>query len=281
MKAVDSVTGEGSAMTARSLVLMTLSLLALVATDASADTCSVAKKLSCIRHCPTVATCTAKAASVCPEGTCSAKEIGKGCKKEVAKCRVTCRTPCLRSCKAQIDDCVRATDPGCFAPDDDELYPLRCDRLRKSCLAESAALCRKQACCTIPTRFEITETSCPEEPCSCGTPVAGRRWTYGAAGTSSGPVGTRFLVNGYITDLQCGGWTSDPIPFQGPSCLRATADQPVQIAWTGTGPGIGPGLLGDGTGCYCSLNPWPTVISGMATDGVEAQATSDKDVICP
>lgn len=37
-------------MTARSLVLMTLSLLTLVATDASSDTCSVARKLDCIRR---------------------------------------------------------------------------------------------------------------------------------------------------------------------------------------------------------------------------------------
>ncbi len=137
------------------------------------------------------------------------------------------------------------------------------------------------ACRTIPTRVQITQVSCPEEACSCGTlVVSGRLWTYGATGTVSGPVGTRLVVNGYLTQLDCGGWTRDDIPLQGPSCVRSSA-QPVQATWVGTGPGIGPGLPGDGTGCYCSDSPWLTVISALATDGVEGHANSDMTVTCP
>ena len=153
-------------------------------------------------------------------------------------------------------------------------------------LTGKGARCDPRRCCrgtttttTLPdanaARVEIAEVSCPEEQCSCGLPTPGRRWTYGATGTASGPVGSRLTVSGYLTDLQCGGWTSDPIPDNGPSCVRSTVEQPVDIAWTATGPYRGPV-----TECYCVSNPFQVSISA-SVDTADGLVHSDRDLTCP
>jgi hypothetical protein len=213
-----------------------------------------------------------RSSSRCPGGQCSEKEIRRGCKKTVARCRAKCRTPCLRSCEGQFKDCVAAADPACT----EDLPPLTCGDVVKDRIAESAAFCRRQACCPIPTRVHIATTSCPEQPCSCQGFVVGRAWTYGATGTASGPVGTRLLLNGLINVLTCGGWRPEDIPFQGPSCVRTAADQPVEIMWTATGP------YDQGPGYYCLPTAFGTTISAQAhSGGPDGIATADMLVVCP
>jgi hypothetical protein len=255
--------------TARALVLAAVVLLTLFARDASpADTCGVAKKLTCIRGCPTVASCTAKPGSVCPTGDCSEKAIRKGCRKVVGRCRTRCRTPCLRSCDGKTAACVAATDPAC-APSDDDLYPLTCGAAWKDCAAETAAGCRKVACC--PT-VHLTEASCPEKPCSC-VDVPGRMWTYAASGTASGGVGATLVLSaGVEWQLDCGGWTFDTSDSLA-QCKRSTAEQPIEISWTATGPGR--------DGCYCADAPWTQSLTVYTYDGETLTDAINRLITCP
>lgn len=254
--------------TARALVLAALSLLTLVARDASpADTCGVAKKLTCIRSCPTVASCTAKPASVCPTGDCSEKAIRKGCKKVVGRCRTRCRTPCLRSCDGKFHDCVEAGDPACTLGD--ELFPPSCGAVVGTCLSQIAAYCRKLACC--PT-VQLTEASCLEKPCSC-VDLPGRTWTYAASGTASGGVGATLVLSaGVEWQLECGGWTLDTSDFLA-QCKRSTAEQPIEISWTATGPGR--------PDCYCANTPWTQPISVYTFDGESITDAINRSITCP
>jgi len=253
--------------TARSAVPMALSLLTLVATGASAkETCSVAKKLTCIRHCPTVDSCMAKATSVCPTGDCSAKDIRKGCRKEVGRCRTRCRTPCMRSCEGLIHDCVEGADPGCVS----ELAPLTCGSVWKNCQSEAVFECRRKACCPLPVHVTM-QVSCQEEPCSCIDGAAGRTWTYAASGTASGSVGTTLELDDHMWQVQCREWTPGVSSASLATCTRSTA-QPVEISWTATAPGR--------SDCYCADAPAVSTFAANASDGESIDATT-MVVTCP
>jgi hypothetical protein len=269
-------------MRLRWLSLTAAALLALVGGGSRAQTCDTSTKAECLRNCPTVRPCRALLTATCTGDDCSRKVIRKTCKSEVKRCKKSCRTPCLRSCGGQHPECIAAlvTDlPECD-PTSGEAVPLYCEPEYAICFQRAVEWCQEEECCTpLATHVAITQIACAEVDCGpCLPSEHGRRWTYELSGTVSGGLFTRFVADGRIQDLECGGWTEEEIPFQGPSCVRTDEFQPVETAWQASGS-EDPSFFFPND-CRCLSQPWVTDISVIANGPTEV-ATDHEPVTCP
>jgi hypothetical protein len=268
-------------MRLRPFQLAAVALLALVAADSSAQTCDASTRAECVRLCPTVRSCRTLLTATCTGSECSRKEIRKVCKRRVKRCKASCRTPCLRSCEGQHPDCIAAfvsNLPECD-PTSGEDVPLYCEEGYDYCFRYAVGWCRQEECCgSFETRVAITHISCEGVECGpCLPGEHGRRWTYVLSGTVSGGLGTRFVADGRIQDLECEGWTEVEVPLQGPSCVRTDVFHPLEIEWHASGsedPAFFP------NGCRCSTDPWVTEISVIANGPLDT-ATDHEPVTCP
>jgi hypothetical protein len=269
-------------MTLRWLPLATVAILALVASDSSAQTCDdTSTRTECVRNCPTVRTCRSHLTATCTGSDCSPKAIRKACKRQVKRCKASCRTACLRSCGGQHPDCIAALTsalPECD-PDNGDDVPLYCWAYHYLCFKQTVEWCREEgegACCRpFPTEVAITNLTCEESECVClPGGEKSRRWTYVMSGTVGGGIETRILADGRIKELHCEGWTEEEIPLQGPSCVRTDETQPAETAWHATGSESFP------SDCYCLDPAWVTDISVIA-HGISDTATDNEPVTCP
>lgn len=269
-------------MRLRSFHVVAVSVLALFAADASAQTCDDSStRAECLQNCSTVRTCRALLTATCTGSECTRQAIRKNCKRQVKRCKASCRTACLRSCGGQHPDCIAALVavlPECDPVNEGDV-PLYCEAHYSLCFKETVDWCKdegEEACCTpFPTEVTITSLTCEESDCVClPGGEQGRRWTYVMSGTVGGGLETRVLADGRIKEFHCEGWTEEEIPLQGPSCVRTDETQPAQTAWHAAGRESFP------SDCYCLDPPWVTDISVIA-HGIADTATDFEPVTCP